>query len=251
MSWNIHKGVGGTDRRYDLRRTLEVIAHYAPDIMLLQEVAQDIPTLRGDDQVAYLTEATGLHAAFHPEHRFRQGGYGNLILSRFPLHDIRHLDLTIAWRKRRGVLQAHARVPIGDHVRSLVVNNLHLGLAGSERGQQLARLMASELVTRLQQDTPTLIAGDLNDLWGSLGPKFLTPQGFARVGALRATFPSVFPLRPLDGIFVRGELQVLHGEVCRLKLATAASDHRPLIADFDIAVRADKTSHRPPPPSSS
>jgi endonuclease/exonuclease/phosphatase family metal-dependent hydrolase len=237
MSWNIHKGVGGTDRRYDLGRTLEVIEHYAPDIALLQEVAQDIPSLRSDDQVARLVAATGHHAAFHPEHRFRHGGYGNLILSRFPLHDIRHLDLTIGWRKKRGVLQVHARIPIGEHVRSLVVHNLHLGLAGSERGQQLLRLLESELLSRLQHDTPTLIAGDLNDLWGSLGPRFLAPHGFARVGALTATFPAVFPLRPLDGMFVRGDLAVRHGEVSRMKLAAAASDHRPIVADFEIVAR--------------
>jgi endonuclease/exonuclease/phosphatase family metal-dependent hydrolase len=236
MSWNIHKGVGGSDRRYDLRRVLDVLSHYAPDILLLQEVAQGIPSLRSDDQVELLIGWTGLHAAFHPEHEFTRGHYGNLVLSRFPLHDLRHLDLTKGWRKRRGMLQAHAKVPVGPHVRSLVVHNLHLGLAGSERGWQLGKLMAAHVVKRLQHDTPALIGGDLNDLWGSLGPKFLVPEGFQRVGPLAPTFPSLFPMRPLDGLFARGDVVVHGGSVGNTKLAVAASDHRPLIADLDVFV---------------
>jgi endonuclease/exonuclease/phosphatase family metal-dependent hydrolase len=239
MSWNIHKGVGGADRRYDLPRTLEVIAHYDPDVILLQEVAQYIPSLRLDDQVELLVERTGFHWSFHSEHEFRRGSYGNLILSRFPLHDVRHLDLTVGWRKRRGVLQAHAKVPVGEHVRSLVIHNLHLGLAGSERGLQLSRLMDSDLVKRLHHDTPTLIGGDLNDLWGSLGSRFLVPHGFSRIGPLAATFPSVFPLRPLDGLFVRGDVAVHRGEIGRTRLAIAASDHRPIVAEFDVLAQSE------------
>jgi endonuclease/exonuclease/phosphatase family metal-dependent hydrolase len=242
MRWNIHKGVGGRDRRYDLLRILDVIAHYEPDLVLLQEVAQGIPSLRNDDQVELLIGWTGLHAAFHPEHQFKHGHYGNLVLSRFPLHDRRHLDLTMGWRKRRGMLQVHAKVPVGSHVRSLVVHNLHLGLAGSERGRQLDKLMGSHVVQRLQHDTPTLIGGDLNDLWGSLGPKFLLPRGFSRIGPLAPTFPSLFPLRPLDGLFSRGDLVVHKGMVGDTKLAIAASDHRPLIADLEIHVSDARTA---------
>lgn len=236
MSWNIHKGVGGVDRRYDLQRVVDVIRHYGPDIILLQEVAQAIPELRGQDQVALLIDATEMHAAFRPEHQFRQGGYGNLILSRFALHDVRHLDLTVGWRKKRGALQAHTRVPIGEHTRSLVINNLHLGLAGSERGAQLERLVESQMLRRLHHATPTLVGGDLNDLWGSLGPRFLIPHGFARAGALAPTFPSALPLRPLDGIFYRGDVSVSHSDVGRTALARAASDHRPLIADIEVRI---------------
>src|SRR5690606_11006434 len=99
MTWNIHKGVGGVDRRYDLGRTIAVIESAQADIVLLQEVAQGIPSLRNDDQVQILTEAYGGHAAFHPEHQFRRGGYGNLILSKWPLDSLSHVDLTIGFRK--------------------------------------------------------------------------------------------------------------------------------------------------------
>jgi endonuclease/exonuclease/phosphatase family metal-dependent hydrolase len=39
-------------------------------------------------------------------------------------------------------------------------------------------------------------------------------------------------VRPLDGIFVRGDLEVGACRVVRSKLALTASDHRPLFAEL-------------------
>jgi endonuclease/exonuclease/phosphatase family metal-dependent hydrolase len=169
MSWNMHKGVGGLDRRYDLTRTIAVIRHYNPDIVLLQEVAQGVRKLRHQDQVQVLVQELGHHAAFYPEHQFRIGWYGNLVLSRWPISNATHLDLTVGWRKRRGMLQAHVRTHFDNHQRTLVVHNMHLGLVGSERKRQLERIISSQPLQQLHHDTPTIIGGDLNDLWGTLG----------------------------------------------------------------------------------
>ena len=38
LSYNIHKGIGGRDRRYCIDRVLEVIGHERPDLICLQEV---------------------------------------------------------------------------------------------------------------------------------------------------------------------------------------------------------------------
>ncbi len=236
VSWNIHKCVGGTDGRYEPRRIIDCLAEYEANVLLLQEVAREIPRLRSEDQVAILTDGLQMHATFHPEHRFKAGYYGNMILSTYPMSDVHHIDLTIGWRKIRGAIQAHMRVPIGEHRRTLVVNNLHLGLAGSERAQQLARFVGCDSFNHLHAATPLIVGGDLNDLWGSLGPKFLRPERLERAGALRNTFPAALPLRPLDGIFFRGSVQLKHFEVGSSRLAKTASDHRPLIADFEISM---------------
>ena len=235
VTWNIHKCVGGTDGRYSPQRIIDCLAGYDAKILLLQEVARGIPRLGGEDQVSILSEGLGMHAAFHPEHCFKAGYYGNLILSAYPLSHIEHIDLTIGWRKVRGAIQGHVRIPIGEHRRTVVVHNLHLGLAGSERAQQLARFCESDSFNHLHASTPLIVAGDLNDLWGSLGKRFLAPQRLERAGTLRNTFPAALPLRPLDGIFFRGSVKLRHFEVGSSRLAKTASDHRPLIADFDIS----------------
>ena len=38
LTYNIHKAIGGVDRRYRPERIIETIGHYQPDIVLLQEV---------------------------------------------------------------------------------------------------------------------------------------------------------------------------------------------------------------------
>lgn len=236
LSWNIHKGIGGTDRRYRLDRIIDTIQALEPDISLLQEVSDDWPTTRREMQIDELKEALQLdHVAFGREHRFKTGGYGNAILSRFPLHDIHHIDLTVGWRKKRGALLAKAVIRDAGHQQTVVVSNLHLGLAGSERGKQLELFLESEPFRGIHQATPIIVAGDLNDLWGSLGPRYLEPAGFSRAGQRVNTFPAYMPLRPLDGIFVRGgEIEEKSGMIGRTRFSSSASDHLPLVADLSL-----------------
>jgi len=83
--------------------------------------------------------------------------------------------------------------------------------------------------------TPVILGGDLNDVWGSLGKRYLLPAGFSRAGKLINTFPAALPLRPLDGIFLRGDLHSRHVAVPTSRLARQASDHLPLVADLDLS----------------
>lgn len=234
MTWNIHKCIGGVDRRYRPQRVIEVLRHYHPDFVLLQEVDENARRSQGHRQVDVLGDALGLrHRLYGVTHRLRkQGHYGNAILSRWPLFDVHHLDLTIGTRKRRGCLYARARVRVGGHQRTVALYNLHLGLAGSERGQQLRRFLSSHPFAHLHTRTPAILGGDFNDLWGTLGPRYLVPAGFRRAGALVNTFPAVLPVRPLDALFVRGDIHVQRCAPSRMQLARAASDHLPLVADL-------------------
>jgi endonuclease/exonuclease/phosphatase family metal-dependent hydrolase len=235
VSWNIHKGIGGVDRRYQLERVIQLIREVDPDIALLQEVAEGWPPTRFEVQADELRDALELkHMEFGPEHRYAKGGYGNTILSRWPLSETSHIDLTVGWRKKRGALVSRIHIKEMGHTRSVVLCNLHLGLAGSERGIQLERFLNCKELTSLRAHTPIIVGGDLNDLWGSLGPRFLVPAGFSRAGSISNTFPAAVPIRPLDGVFVRGDLMVEKCRPLRGKLAQAASDHLPLVVDLRL-----------------
>jgi endonuclease/exonuclease/phosphatase family metal-dependent hydrolase len=235
VTWNIHKGIGGVDRRYRIDRVVSVLQALAPDVALLQEVSDGLPRSHFHDQADLLGSTLGMrHVEFGPQHRFREGGYGNAILSRWPVVLADHIDLTIGTRKRRGAICARTRVRFGEHSRTVYVVNLHLGLVGSERGRQLERFLTSHPFARLHHRTPIVLGGDLNDVWASLGPRFLEPAGFRRAGTAVNTFPAAWPIRPLDGIFVRGDLRT-HGCAChRDALTKQASDHLPLVADLDL-----------------
>ncbi len=235
VTYNIHKGIGGVDRRYRLARIVDVLAHLEPDIAFLQEVDDGVPRSRRDRQVELLAEATGLrHYAYQRNVRLRQGHYGNAILSRFPLSDIVHCNLTIPLKKPRRALLCHVRVPIGSSHRRIVLANAHLGLAGFERTIQVKRLLKSAMLARAHRTTPVVVGGDFNDVWGTLGGKLLEPAGFCSAGKQVKTFPAFYPMRPLDRLFFRGAMELDHAYASRSRLASEASDHLPLVALFRL-----------------
>jgi endonuclease/exonuclease/phosphatase family metal-dependent hydrolase len=236
VSWNIHKGIGGLDRRYRLERVVAILRSLQPDVALLQEVAQFMPRSHFHDQAELLQEILGMpHWAHAPQHRFSIGGYGNAILSQWPLSAVHAIDLTLPGKKKRGALHVRMRVPFAGRTRSMVLFNLHLGLGARERRTQLQCFLASHPFEGLHQSTPIVVAGDFNDLWGTLGPQCLEPAGFRRAGALSNTFPAMLPMRPLDGIFHRGSLEVSRCQPCRTAVARQASDHLPLVADLLVS----------------
>lgn len=241
LTYNIHKCIGGIDRRYDPLRVARVIARYEPDLVMLQEVDQHAKRSNADRQVDLLGDFLGLrHRTYFPNVQVRGGGeYGNAILSRFPLTETSNIDLTIPLKKRRSVLHARYRVRLtgakGKHTRTLHVYNLHLGLSGLERKIQLRKFLESHPFVGLHQDTPVLVAGDFNDVWGTLGKKLLVPAGFRNhQGRPIKTFPAWGPVRALDSVYVRGNVRLLGTHRARARLATRASDHLPLVADLEI-----------------
>ena len=239
LTYNIHKCIGGVDRRYDPGRIVATIAHYRPDLVLLQEVDQLAERSRHDRQVDLLGDALGMrHRTYFANVRVRGGGeYGNAILSRFPLTVTQNIDLTIPPKKRRSVLHGRFRVRLpgkrGRHTRTLHVYNMHLGLSGIERKMQLRKFLDSHPFVGLHHRTPVIVAGDFNDVWGTLG-RLLEPAGFHGTAHPLRTFPAVAPVRALDAIYVRGSLRLLRMQRGRTELAKRASDHRPLIADLQI-----------------
>jgi endonuclease/exonuclease/phosphatase family metal-dependent hydrolase len=235
VTYNIHKGIGGVDRLYRPQRVVEAIEHCEPDILLLQEVDDGVPRSHRHRQVDLLGDALNLpHRAYQANVRLKMGHYGNAILSRYPLTDVHNLDLSVRMKKRRRALVAHCRVTSGDHIRTLLIYNLHLGLAGFERTIQLKRVLTSKVLKHTRHDTGVILAGDYNDVWGSLGRRLLEPQGFKAACQRRRTFPAVLPMRPLDRVYYRGRLNLDHSFASRTQIARQASDHLPLVVVFRI-----------------
>jgi endonuclease/exonuclease/phosphatase family metal-dependent hydrolase len=99
---------------------------------------------------------------------------------------------------------------------------------------QLRRLLKAECLTRVRRTLPLVIAGDYNDAWSSLGWLVMRKAGFAAAGKRIRTFPAAMPLRALDRVFYRGEIRALQTFAGRTELARRASDHLPLVVDFEL-----------------
>jgi endonuclease/exonuclease/phosphatase family metal-dependent hydrolase len=237
ITYNIHKGIGGVDRRYRPERIIQTLHHCRADVALLQEVDDGVPRSDGHRQVDLLGDALGLpYRAYQANVRVGRGAYGNAILSRFPLEEIEHLDLTVGWKKRRRALVAWCRLPFGERCR-LRVCNLHLGLAAFERRLQLRRLLESGMLA-LGHPTPVVAAGDFNDVYGTLGARLLEPAGFEAVRHGR-TFPAALPLGGLDRVYFRGGLHAVASSAVSTAVARQASDHLPIVAEFEVRSPVD------------
>jgi endonuclease/exonuclease/phosphatase family metal-dependent hydrolase len=242
MTYNIHRAIG-VDRRFRPERVISIIENHEPDIVLLQEVDDGVPRSRGMDLAQELAAALGYpHVAVGHNVTLRKGRYGNATLSRYPILHERNIDLTIGHWKRRGC-QHTAIVLKGLWGRTykLEVFNLHLGLSAHQREQQVALLARSRELESLAASDACLVAGDFND-WRSLlqpiftiGLRFRSATDRAARGerAIR-TFPSFFPRGPLDRVYYRGPLRLVSARRCRLRLSRVASDHLPIVADFEI-----------------
>jgi endonuclease/exonuclease/phosphatase family metal-dependent hydrolase len=238
LTYNIHKGIGGSDRRYRIERIVEVIAAEKPDIVCLQEVDQNVRRSRFHDQPQLLAER--LNAAAHVYQLncpHQEGGYGNLVLTRWSFQRHVHVSLRHGGRKPRGAQLVVVETPAGP----LHLVNWHLGLAERERRWQVRHLLHHPEF-RESEHLPTLIAGDFND-WRNT----LSRHSFHQYRFMQATtparrfrsFPAFLAVASLDKVFYRGGLHVRGAHTVRTRLARRASDHLPLVVDFDVLTESN------------
>ncbi|MEO6811886.1 MAG: endonuclease/exonuclease/phosphatase family protein [Isosphaeraceae bacterium] len=238
LTYNIHKGIGGRDRRYNLDRVIAVIEHEKPDLICLQEVDRNVR------RSGYHDQPTRLADAFHADGRLyqfnvhvRRGGYGNLLLTRWPVRSHHHVSLRQRQRKPRGAQLAVVETPEGP----LHLVNWHLGLAERERRWQVEHLLKHPLF-REAADLPTLIVGDTNDWRETLALGPFAEHGFQQATVPRSrfrSFPAYLAMSSLDKVFTRGDVLVHHAQVVRTRAAKAASDHLPVVVDFHLPARPD------------
>ncbi|WP_376099610.1 endonuclease/exonuclease/phosphatase family protein [Roseomonas sp. CCTCC AB2023176] len=228
MTWNIHGGVCPRGS-YDLARVIALIRRHAPDVLALQEVeGRNRP---GEQPFVALRDALGGHAADAVTMRGEAGGYGHMLITRFPLEDVSLHDLSAPGRESRTAIAAKVATPAGP----LRVITAHLGLGWRERRAQAAAIAA---LARRHPDCPTVAMGDFND-WTPRGPVDRVLLGPLPSRSGTRTFPSWRPLLSLDRIYCRPRAVMLRAWTD--KAAREASDHLPVIADLAL-VGGDATA---------
>jgi endonuclease/exonuclease/phosphatase family metal-dependent hydrolase len=223
VSYNIHQCVG-TDGRRDPERIAAVIQDTEADIIGLQEVDFNPRGERKSHQLDYLAKATGMRAVAGPTLRRTDIEFGNALLTRREISEVRLHDVSVLGRQPRGVIDAEIACE-GGKIRVLVT---HLGLAVNERRRQAQALIKIIRERRDHYDL-TLVLGDINE-W--------RPRGFAlysldshlgKAPSLR-TFPSFFPVFALDRIWVKPKGALMKISITSKGLARTASDHLPVLA---------------------
>ncbi|ULA58684.1 MAG: Endo/exonuclease/phosphatase domain-containing protein [Nitrospira sp.] len=218
-SYNIHRGFG-RDGRYDPGRILRVLQEVNADIVALQEV--DFPGRDCDQLLMWLAAQLGMTAVGGPVRRSEAGTYGNALLTRYPVKNVRRWDLSVGRHEPRGALAADMLCQ-GAMIH---VVTTHLGLWPKERPLQTSRLLERLQITA---EELTILMGDLNEwqLWGKslrvLRRAFGSPVS-------PPTFPTVWPILALDRIWVSPP-QALRGvQAHHSGQSLIASDHLPVKA---------------------
>ncbi|NBC88832.1 MAG: endonuclease [Alphaproteobacteria bacterium] len=225
-TYNIRKGLG-LDRRRDPLRILRVLGEIDADIVALQEADRRFG-LRESVLPQVLIDN---HSDYEPVPLDVQtdsmGWHGNAILVRRGIEVISHDIIHIPCLEPRGVVTARLALDGA----SIAVFGMHLDLSGLWRRRQ-ARVVA-DLAAAASKSSATVLMGDLNEWRGNAG----TFREFRRHFAVLDTGPSFHAAQPvgrLDRIMHCDRIKALDCGVHRSALASRASDHLPVWADFAL-----------------
>ena len=228
-TYNIHR-CRGLDGRTNPARIADVIRSIAPDVIALQEVIGAGPHSPGHaEEIGALL---GMGWVMAPVRQLRGAQFGNVVLSRFPIHEHSQYDLSWKTCEPRGCQRVDVR--IGHD--TLHLYNVHLGTAFLERRHQAQRLSA--IVHDRRIGRPKVVLGDFNEWMRGLATEMLS----ARLNSIdlrahlrrRRTYPGVFPVLHLDHIYYDGQVEVAKVELPRTRLSLMASDHLPLVAELKV-----------------
>lgn len=252
-SFNVHMGVDGWGRPFDLLGEIEALD---ADVLILQEAwtpddgtpgtAALVADHMGYDVVAEARLASGRlyepvesagdrwgpsfgqvrktlrldeerwKVAAGPSGRAAQhGGWGVALLARVACRDVAVLDLGKLRRDPASRAAVRCTTDLGG--RPLLIHGTHMSHISHLSPAQYRRL--ARLLPPL--DTPALLAGDMN-MWGPPASSFFRGWRRAVVGR---TWPSRRPHSQLDHVLVTPAVTVVDARVA----PASGSDHRPVV----------------------
>lgn len=229
-TWNVHRAKG-SDGKVDPARIEEVIGHvFGPrdlDVLALQEADGECRPHRRIFDVQRIAEDTGLEYIHKTASRWgpESDGFLGTIVFLSPALQHRQIEvIDLPGHCHRGAISVEA--VYGP--RPVRVMSTHLSLFQPLRVVQM-RILGQYL--RRRPPMQTILLGDLNEWrpWGGLmfHRKLV---GTALRGPVRRTFPSAWPILPLDRILTDAPSTVSGSCAVNAAAVAIASDHLPLKA---------------------
>ncbi|MFI4910672.1 MAG: endonuclease/exonuclease/phosphatase family protein [Sedimentisphaeraceae bacterium JB056] len=235
MTYNVHSCVG-TDGKLSPLRIAKVIEQYAPDIVALQELDVFRERSGHEDQAKIIAEILEMDHFFHPAVMLEDEKYGDAILSRFPMNLVKTDILPPTKRSKKMEPRGALWTEVEINGQKLQFFNTHLGLRSQEKKEQIRDLLSSKWLRAKSLNGPVIFCGDLNfTQWSNLYRKIS--------GSMKAAIPTAgplgsycgrYPLVKIDHIFYDGPIELTDCRIADTDWARIASDHRPLVATFDM-----------------
>ncbi|MGZ8939129.1 MAG: endonuclease/exonuclease/phosphatase family protein, partial [Limisphaerales bacterium] len=231
LTYNIHHGEG-TDQKLDLERIARIIRAQNPDLVAVQEVDEKTERVGGLAEATELGRLTGMRHVFGKAMDYRGGGYGQAILSRWPIkeHEVHQLPQRTN-REPRILLTATIAAPGGDIMFATTHLDHQIETIRLEQATAINKILIAE------NHAPWMIlGGDFNAEPESGTMKTLLEHWTDTAGNNSGpTIPAREPNKRIDYLLAHakhGSIKLLRSEVLNEPIA---SDHRPVVATIEIS----------------
>jgi endonuclease/exonuclease/phosphatase family metal-dependent hydrolase len=242
LTYNVHRCVG-TDRRLDVGRVAAVMAALNPDIVALQELDVGRARTGGVDQAHEIARRLDMACHFHAALTVEEERYGDAILTCYPERLIQVGPLPGHPRIRQLEPRGALWIEVEIDGKPVQIVNTHLGLVPVEQRAQAEWLAGPAWLGHPHCTGTKILLGDFNAtgtsaVYRTLSAKLKAARGLSPRRSPTATFPSTLPVLRIDHLFVSSDIRVTDVFAPFDPLARAASDHLPLVMDFEVGSRA-------------
>ena len=217
MTYNIHQGFSAGNVP-SLDMIVEVVSREAPDVLVLQEVVRGWMIDEQHDALSVLAERLDMPYVFAPN---IGDLYGNAILSRFPMTDVKRVHFAVQPSARH-----QPRGAVGVRIGDVLVVTTHLDDVQDAESGAIRQEQVRTIFREWDGEQLAVIAGDMNAEPGSLEMGLFSEAGYSDLAeSLGPTTTMDDPPKRIDYIWGIGVIGSSQHKV----RALGASDHEALV----------------------
>jgi endonuclease/exonuclease/phosphatase family metal-dependent hydrolase len=225
MTYNIHQGFSAGNVP-SLDMIVEVVSREAPDVLVLQEVVRGWMIDEQHDALGVLAERLDMPYVFAPN---IGDLYGNAILSRFPMTDVKRVHFAVQPSARH-----QPRGAVGVRIGDVLVVTTHLDDVQDAESGAIRQEQVRTIFREWDGEQLAVIAGDMNAEPGSLEMGLFSEGGYSDLAEpAGATTTMDDPPKRIDYIWGIGVI----GSNPHTVMALGASDHRAVVVNVTKQAR--------------
>ena len=225
MTYNIHQGFNA-GQVPSLDSLVDVISRESPDVLLLQEVVRGWMIDEQHDALGVLAERLGMPYVFGPN---IGDLYGNAILSRFPMTDVKRVHYAV-----QPSVKHQPRGAVGVRIGDVLIVTTHLDEIQDAESSAIRQEQVRTIFREWDGEKVAIIAGDMNAEPGELEMALFSEAGYGDLAEPAGPTTTMDdPQKRIDYIWGIGVV----GSNPHTVMALGASDHRAVVVNVTKSSR--------------
>jgi endonuclease/exonuclease/phosphatase family metal-dependent hydrolase len=223
MTYNIHQGFNA-GQVPSLDMLVDVISRESPDVLVLQEVVRGWMIDEQHDALSVLSERLGMPYVFGPN---IGDLYGNAILSRFPMTDVKRVHFAVQPSARH-----QPRGAVGVRIGDVLIVTTHLDDVADSSA--IKQEQVRTILREWDAEKVAIIAGDMNAEPSDLEMALFSEAGYGDLAEPAGPTTTMDdPPKRIDYIWGIGVI----GSNPHTVMALGASDHRAVVVNVTRSSR--------------